>query len=169
MPAAYNQSPSRDNGFEAEVVVKWFNLTKGFGFVAPLDGSADAFLHVSSLARAGLHEISEGTRLLAQITEGPKGRQVAQILEVLGTADVPPAPVPDPAAGPETEMTGTVKWFKPDKGFGFVMPDDKDKDVFVHRSVIQRAGLDHLDPGQKVRMKVHTASKGREATWIELA
>lgn len=157
---------SSDPGFEADVVVKWFSVTKGFGFVAPLDGSSDAFLHVSSLARLGLQEIAEGTKLRAQITNGPKGRQVAQIIAVLGTAEVPQARAAVPA-GPEMEMDGTVKWFKPDKGFGFVMPDDKDRDVFVHRSVLLRAGLDTLEPGQKVRMKIHTSAKGREATWIE--
>jgi cold shock protein len=158
---------SSDQGFETEAVVKWFNRTKGFGFVAPADGTADAFLHMSVLARAGLQEAAEGTKLKVQITDGPKGRQVAQIMEVLGMADVPPSGRGAPT-GPETEMSGTVKWFKPDKGFGFVMPDDKDKDVFVHKSVVQRAGLLMLESGQRVKMRVHTSSKGREATWIEI-
>ena len=65
-------------------------------------------------------------------------------------------------------MTGTVKWFKPDKGFGFVTPDDGDRDVFVHRSILLRAGLQHIDSGQRVRMNVQSAAKGREATSIEI-
>ena len=65
-------------------------------------------------------------------------------------------------------MTGTVKWFKPDKGFGFVAPDDGGKDVFVHKSVVLRLGMAQLESGQRLKMKVHTASKGREATSIEL-
>ncbi len=65
-------------------------------------------------------------------------------------------------------MTGTVKWFKVDKGFGFVTPDGGDRDVFVHRSVVVQAGLQHLDSGQKVRMRVQTAAKGQEATWLEV-
>ncbi len=153
--------------FETEAIVKWFNRTKGFGFVAPADGSADAFLHMSSLARAGLQEAAEGTKLLVQITDGPKGRQVLEIIRVLGMGEVPMTGRGAPT-GPEEEMTGTVKWFKPDKGFGFVMPDDKDKDVFVHKSVVQRAGLLGLDSGQRVKMQVHTAAKGREATSIEI-
>ena len=165
MPNSFGPPP--DQGFQTEAVVKWFNLTKGFGFVAPADGSSDAFLHMSALARAGLQQIAEGTKLLVQIGDGPKGRQVMAIVQVLGMGEVPQSPG-RAAQGPEIEMTGTVKWFKPDKGFGFVMPDDKDKDVFVHRSVVQRAGLEFLEPGQKVRMRVHTAAKGREATWIEL-
>jgi CspA family cold shock protein len=159
---------SSDQGFQAEAVVKWFNLAKGFGFVAPLDGSPDAFMHMSALSRAGLQEIAEGTKLKVQITNGPKGRQVASILEVMGMTDLPRSSGRPAPTGPEEEMVGTVKWFKPDKGFGFVTPDDNDKDVFVHRSVLQRAGLAHLETGQRVKMKVQTASKGREATEIEI-
>jgi CspA family cold shock protein len=157
-----------DQGFQSEAVVKWFNLTKGFGFVAPADGSADAFLHSSVVSRAGMRDVPEGTKLLVQITDGPKGRQVASIIEVLGMSDVPPAPGRAAPTGPEIELTGTVKWFKGDKGFGFVTPDDGGRDVFVHRSILMQAGIDQLDSGQMVRMKVQTASKGREATSIEI-
>lgn len=164
---SFGSPPSSDQGFETEAIVKWFNRTKGFGFVAPANGSPDAFLHMSALARAGLQEAAEGTKLLVQITDSPKGPQVVQIMQVLGMSEVPISTREAPG-GPELEMSGTVKWFKPDKGFGFVMPDDKDKDVFVHKSVVQRAGLMLLESGQRVKMRVHTASKGREATWIEL-
>lgn len=169
LSASFGSQPSPDLGFQAEAVVKWFNLTKGFGFVAPLDGSPDAFVHMSALARAGLQDVAEGTKLLVQITDSPKGRQVTNIIEVLGVGELPlPAGRPAPT-GPEIETTGTVKWFKPDKGFGFIIPDDDDKkDVFVHRSVLQRAGLPMIETGQKVRMRVQAAAKGREAIWIEL-
>ena len=176
MSNSFGSAPS-DQGFQIEAVVKWFNRTKGFGFVAPADGSPDAFLHMSSLARAGLQEAAEGTKLLVLIADGMKGRQVTQIIEVLGMGEIPQssgghhgggghgraAP-----SGPEVEMTGVVKWFKPDKGFGFVMPDDKDKDIFVHKSVVLRAGLQHLESGQRVKMHVTTSAKGREATSVEV-
>ena len=45
---------------------------------------------------------------------------------------------------------GTVKWFNPKKRFGFIAPEGGDKDVFVHMSALEQAGLDHLDEGQKV-------------------
>lgn len=162
-------------GFQTEAVVKWFNLTKGFGFVAPADGSSDAFMHSSVVSRAGMRDVPEGTKLLVQITEGPKGRQVASIIQVLGVAEggghggsIGSHGGRGAPTGPEVEMEGTVKWFKPDKGFGFITPADGDRDVFVHRTVVQRTGLQELQSGQKVRMKVQTASKGREATWIDI-
>jgi CspA family cold shock protein len=63
-------------------------------------------------------------------------------------------------------MIGTVKWFKSDKGFGFITADDSEKDVFVHKSALQRSGLFVLETGQRVQMRVQEAAKGREATWV---
>ncbi|MFY9287670.1 MAG: cold shock domain-containing protein [Alphaproteobacteria bacterium] len=165
--SSFDSFSSHDQGFQTEAVVKWFNLTKGFGFVAPADGSSDAFLHSSVVSRMGMRDVAEGTKLLVNIVDGPKGRTVSDIVQVLGMSEVPQQVRPLPS-GPEVDMTGTVKWFKPDKGFGFVTPDDGDRDVFVHRTVVQNAGLMQLESGQKVKMKVHTAAKGREATSIEV-
>jgi CspA family cold shock protein len=162
-----SQVPSSDNDFQTEAVVKWFSLVKGFGFVAPADGSSDAFLHSSVVSRAGLRDVPEGTKLIVQINQGPKGRQVANIVQVLGIAEAAHQNRPAPT-GPEVEMTGVVKWYKPDKGFGFVTPDDGDRDIFVHRSILLRAGLQNLDSGLRVKMNVQTASKGREATSLEI-
>ncbi len=81
---------------------------------------------------------------------------------------MPPAHHQAPLTGPTEEMTGVVKWFKPEKGFGFVAPDDGGKDVFIHKSLVAQLGLSTLETGQKVKMSVHTASKGREAVSMEL-
>ncbi len=70
------------------------------------------------------------------------------------------------ASGPSTEMTGTVKWYDPAKGFGFVSVNDGGKDVFVHRSALSRAGLDSLAEGQQVVLGVVEGQKGREAQSI---
>ncbi len=162
-----NVPPAPDQGFQTEAVVKWFNLTKGFGFVAPADGSADAFIHSSVVSSAGMRDMAEGTKLLVTIGDGMKGRQVLSIIQVLGMSDAPPANRA-PATGPQAEMMGTVKWFKADKGFGFVSPEDGGRDVFVHRTVVLRAGAQALEAGQQIKMVVHTASKGREAVSIEI-
>lgn len=57
---------------------------------------------------------------------------------------------------------GTVKWFNPNKGYGFIQPDDGGKDVFVHISAVQQAGLRTLNEGQKVNFEV-ASNKGRES------
>ena len=50
--------------------------------------------------------------------------------------------------------TGTVKWFNPTKGFGFIQPDDGSKDVFVHISAVERAGMHDLSEGQKISYEI---------------
>jgi CspA family cold shock protein len=144
--------------------LKWFNATKGFGFVSPMDGDPDAFLHVSILHRAGLQEIGDQAELICEIGQGPKGPQVMRIVEMVSTGESPPparsaAPAANMSAGQEAEMAGTVKWFKPDKGFGFITADDSEKDVFVHKSVLRRCGLMVLEAGQRVQMRVQDVEK----------
>jgi CspA family cold shock protein len=59
---------------------------------------------------------------------------------------------------------GTVKWFNPTKGFGFIQPDDGGKDVFVHVSAVERSGLGSLGEGQKVSFELERDRKtGRES------
>ncbi len=58
--------------------------------------------------------------------------------------------------------TGTVKWFNPSKGYGFIEPDEGGKDVFVHISAVEAAGIDRLSDGQKVSYEV-VESRGKEA------
>lgn len=58
---------------------------------------------------------------------------------------------------------GTVKWFNPTKGYGFIAPDNGGKDVFVHISAVQKAGLGALNEGQKVGFEVEQQQNGRAA------
>lgn len=163
---------SSDKGEQVETTVKWFNLTKGFGFVAPADGTADAFMHASSLKAVGVEQVPEGTKLLAEIGDGPKGRQVLRIIRIIsmgqGQRDGHRAAYQHQATfGNTDKIAGTVKWYKTDKGFGFVEAEDGGKDIFVHRSVVEGARMSQLEQGQRLVMTVHTTAKGREAITIE--
>ncbi len=63
---------------------------------------------------------------------------------------------------------GTVKWFNPTKGYGFITPEGSDKDVFVHISAVQKAGLAQLDEGQKVNYELATHNGKTSASELEL-
>ncbi len=67
------------------------------------------------------------------------------------------------------EQGGTVKWYDPAKGFGFVVPDEGGQDLFVHRSALARAGLHELHDGQRVTIRVVTGRKGPEVGSIAVA
>ena len=60
------------------------------------------------------------------------------------------------------KVTGTVKWFNSTKGYGFIAPDNGSKDVFVHRSAVEAAGLDDLQDNQKIEFKI-VANQGKES------
>ena len=57
--------------------------------------------------------------------------------------------------------SGTVKWFNTQKGYGFIQPDDGSKDVFVHISAVERAGLGHLQEGQKISYELERGQQGK--------
>ena len=63
--------------------VKWFNPTKGFGFIEPSDGSKDAFVHISAVERAGLQGLREGQKVEYELVEGRNGRAAAENLVAL--------------------------------------------------------------------------------------
>ena len=178
------------SGPERDATVKWFNKEKGFGFVELGDGSGDAFLHIRAVEAAGHAELLPGTRLTVRTAQGQKGPQVTDITSVdtsTATAEPPRRDSRPPRSGgfggggggfgggggggggrfapsgPAQEMSGTVKWYDPAKGFGFVSVGDGGKDVFVHRSALARAGLTTLNEGQQVTMDVVEGQKGREA------
>jgi cold shock protein len=71
--------------------------------------------------------------------------------------------------GPSVEMQGTVKWYNATKGFGFVAPSEGGKDVFIHASALQRAGVMQLAEGQTIWMDVVQGAKGPEAASIRIS
>lgn len=60
--------------------VKWFNDAKGFGFIAPEDGSEDIFVHFSAIASEGFRSLKEGQRVTFEVVQGPKGKQAANVV-----------------------------------------------------------------------------------------
>ncbi len=166
-------------GTPVDAIVKWFKSDKGFGFVELGNGTGDAFLHIGALQAAGYETVPPGAKLKVYVGNGAKGAQVTRVLEVdtAGAAERAPPPRfgdsprpqrrhPDPSTA--VEVSGTVKWFDDNKGFGFVQSNDGGKDVFVHISILGPSGVQHLAEGQPVTMRVVDTPKGREALSITL-
>jgi CspA family cold shock protein len=164
------------SGPPIQAVVKWYNPEKGFGFVQLADRSGDAFLHVSVVERSGHGSIPPGATLEVRAGPGAKGPQVTEILSI----DTSTAPQEPPRRGrPErpiyssdnqaaVEEIGTVKWYNAAKGFGFIGSDRGGKDIFVHATVLNRAGIPDLAEGQRVAVDVVDGRKGPEAASLRL-
>jgi CspA family cold shock protein len=182
------QGSSPASGSEAEARVKWFNPEKGFGFVELTDGSGEAFLHIRQVEAAGHTALEPGTTLMVKVGPGQKGQQVNEVLSVDASTAAPEPPrrafparqgpsdgfprqgaprrgpretEARPVSGPPT-IAGTVKWFDPVKGYGFVSVEGESKDLFLHISAVERAGLGALSEGQPVLVSIVDGRKGRE-------
>jgi CspA family cold shock protein len=164
--------PQMSGPYRAEVsaVVKWYNRTKGFGFVKPNDGAPDAFLHASLVAQAGHDDLADGTNLVCDIADGPRGPQVAAIHSIEPPSEpVFRSPRPPRFGGGGGEVVeGKVKFYNAEKGFGFVVPDDGSKDVFVSARTLTRAGIAALEAEQRVRVTTRMGQKGPMAAHVEL-
>ena len=162
-------------GPPVQAVVKWYNPDKGFGFVQLADGSGDAFLHASVVERSGHGSVPPGATLEVRAGPGPKGPQVTEILSVDSSTaqqEQPRRPRPErpytPADEASVEEIGTVKFYAADKGFGFIVRDRGGKDIFVHASALNRAGIAELGEGQRVAGDMVEGGKGPEALNIRL-
>lgn len=169
---SYFQRPPTMTADPADAEVIWFNASKGFGFVKLSDGT-EAYLHVRKLEAAGSHGVSEGTRLKVAVEENPRGHQVVQVLEIGHQVAKTPAHThrageSTAETGDQIESAGTVKWYDPEKGFGFIAPDNGEKDVFVHATALTRSGLSVLVEGQKVVVECGQGKKGLEVQSIRL-
>lgn len=151
-------------GARITATVKWFNPIKGYGFVQPADGSGDAFIHVSVLESAGHKDLPDGAELDCEIGKGPRGPMVTVIHSVSRGEGAEQIEVPEESAS----MIGTVKFFDPNKGYGFVVPDGGGQDVFVSGRVVARSGLRMLESDSRVRVGIRSGDKGPLAVSIEL-
>jgi len=157
--------------------VKWFNSAKRFGFVELSDGSGDAFLHVSVLSPLGISTVQPGETLELRVATGERGPVVIEVIGVDSSTAValkrPQTGSPPPydralSGAASVQETGTVKWYNAVKGFGFITRDGGGKDIFVHASALQRAGIASLSEGQRVVVGVIEGRKGPEAGSIQL-
>lgn len=154
-------------------VIKWFDVTKGFGFIVPDNGGSDVLLHVTTLRRDGFQTAPEGARVVCEVVERPRGLQAFRVLSMDTSTALHPAMLPmarthvtvTPVGGYERAM---VKWFNRLRGFGFVTRGDGTPDIFIHMETLRRYGIAELRPGQMVLVRFGDGPKGQMAAEVRL-
>jgi cold shock protein len=159
------------NLIELTGVIKWFDASKGFGFIVPDNGMPDILLHVTCLRRDGFQTASEGARVICEVLQRPKGLQAFRIVSMDDSTAVHPAQM----APPRTHVTVTptsgleraqVKWFNRLRGFGFLTRGEGTPDIFVHMETLRRYGIAELRPGQTVLVRFGPGPKGLMAAEV---
>ena len=154
-------------------LVKWFDPTKGFGFVVSDEGGPDILLHVNVLRNFGQSSIADGAEVELVTHRTERGVQAVEVLSI-----TPPARDDSPVLSDFAEMDSDVlyseplvparvKWFDKGKGFGFANSYGSSEDIFLHIEVLHRCGLADLLAGEAVCLRVVDGERGKMAAEVQ--
>lgn len=159
--------------------VKWFDATRGFGFLVSDDVEGDILVHFSVLREHGRRSLPEGALVECVPARLDRGLQAKRILSI-DVDSVVTMPKPERKSGERADRSALsdsagafepveVKWFNRSKGYGFLNRPQMDaEDIFVHMETVRNSGLRELQPGQLIEARIAESNKGLTAVELRL-
>ncbi len=147
-------------------VVKWFDLSKGFGFVVADGVPQDILLHVNVVRDSGRTSVMAGDKVELTFEETPKGLQASRLLSLDSPEN---SQKPGQGAQPQASENlapARLKWFDKGKGFGFLNVFGEAEDVFLHVDVLRAAGLVEAQVGEAMCVVLTRGAKGASAVAV---
>ena len=152
--------------------MKWFDFSKGYGFVASSEGGADILLHQACVRQSEFEAVRDGASVILEVVEGPRGLQASRLVALDNSTAQPAAPADHIAyatiAASGEWQDGMVKWFSRIRGYGFIARGPGRPDLFVHVETLKRCGIADFREGQELRFRVGDGPKGELAAEVEL-
>jgi len=143
--------------------VKWFDTTKGYGFVVADDDEGDILLHGNVLRVFGFTSVAEGAEIVLRVQTTERGRQAVEVVDIIPGATPNEATIAAvmPAGGAAGPLEpARVKWFDRVKGFGFVNVYGKPEDVFLHMETLRQYGYGEVVAGDVLAVRVTNGPRG---------
>lgn len=152
--------------------VKWFDPSKGFGFITCNSIDGDILIHANVLRNFGQNSVSDGTEIVFKVQETMRGPQAVEVISVKSNP-LTSSPLFEEGEEMSSEHIATlpsyparIKWFDKVKGFGFGNIFGSDEDIFIHIQLLHISGFSSLQVGEAVSLKLVEGKRGKMAVQV---